>query len=189
VRDDRGHIAVKGVIFNLLAGAVCDEYGEDAWDELLDRAGLEGAWTSVGSYPHKDLLRVVAEAATMWQWTHDDVIRWFGRSALPRLASAYPTFFDGHTSAFPFLRTLNEVHHLEVLKIYPDADLPVFTFDPPREERVLTMRYSSARALCTFGEGLIHGAGDHFGERLTVEQPECVHRGDEVCVLLITSLA
>jgi hypothetical protein len=79
---------VKGVIFNLLAGAVCDEYGEDAWDELLDRAGLEGAWTSVGSYPHKDLLRVVAEAATMWQWTHDDVIRWFGRSALPRLASA-----------------------------------------------------------------------------------------------------
>jgi hypothetical protein len=180
---------MKGVIFNLLASAVCDEYGEDTWDELLDRAGLEGAWTSVGSYPHQDLLSVVAAAATMWEWSQDDVIRWFGRAAIPRLASAYPAFFAAHGSAFPFLRTLNDVHHLEVRKVYPDADLPVFAFDPPREEGVLTMRYSSARALCTFGEGLIHGAGDHFGERLSVHQPQCVHRGDETCVLQITALA
>jgi hypothetical protein len=179
---------MKGVIFNLLASAVCDEHGEDMWDELLDRAGLEGAWTSVGSYPHQDLLRVTAEAAAMWGWTQDDVIRWFGRAAIPRLAAAFPAFFAGHGSTFPFLRTLNDVHHLEVLKVYPDADLPVFAFDPPREDHVLTMRYSSARALCAFGEGLIRGAGDHFGEALSVEQPQCVHRGDDTCVLQITAL-
>ncbi len=180
---------MKGVIFNLLESAVCDAYGEDTWDELLDRAGLEGAWTSVGSYPHQDLLRVVAEAAVMWDWSQDDVVRWFGRAAIPPLARAYPAFFAGHGAAFPFLRTLNDVHHLEVLKIYPDADLPVFAFDPPRDPQVLTMRYSSERALCTFGEGLIHGAADHFGETLSVHQPECVHRGDAACILQITALA
>jgi hypothetical protein len=180
---------MKGLIFNLLESAVVAEHGEDTWDELLDRAGLEGAWTSVGSYPHQDLLAVVAAAATQWNWSQDDVIRWFGRAAIPPLAAAYPTFFAAHASTFPFLRTLNDVHHLEVLKVYPDADLPVFAFDPSREERVLTMRYSSARALCTFGEGLIHGAGDYFGEALAVEQPRCVHRGDETCVLAITTLA
>jgi hypothetical protein len=180
---------MKGIIFNLLESAVRDEHGEDTWDELLERADLEGAWTSVGSYPHEDLLRVASEAAAMWGWSQDDVIRWFGRAAIPRLAAVYPTFFAGHASAFPFLRTLNDVHHLEVLKVYPDADLPVFAFDPPKEPGVLTMRYSSARALCTFGEGLIHGAGDHFGEKLSVRQPQCVHRGDATCVLQITSLA
>ncbi len=180
---------MKGVIFNLLQSAVCDEHGEDTWDELLDRTGLEGAWTSVGSYPHEDLLAVVAAAAAMWDWTPDDVIRWFGRAAIPPLARAYPAFFAPHGSAFPFLRTLNDVHHLEVRKVYPDADLPVFAFDPPREPGVLTMRYSSARALCSFGEGLIHGAGDFFGEPLEVHQPQCVHRGDSTCVLEITALA
>jgi hypothetical protein len=179
---------VKGVIFNLLEGAVRDEHGEDTWDELLDRAQLEGAWTSVGSYPHEHLLSVVAQAATLWGWTQDEVIRWFGRAAIPRLAGAYPEFFAPHGSTFSFLRTLNDVHHLEVLKVYPDADLPVFAFDPARDDHVLTMRYSSARALCTFGEGLIHGAGDHFGEPLSVEQPQCVHRGDLTCVLQITTL-
>ncbi len=179
---------MKGLIFNLLESAVVQAHGEDTWDQLLDRAGLEGAWTSVGSYPHQDLLAVVGAAAALWDWSRDDVIRWFGRAAIPPLAAAYPAFFTSHASTFPFLRTLNDVHHLEVLKVYPDADLPVFAFDPRREDGTLIMRYSSARALCTFGEGLIHGAGDYFGEALTVAQPQCVHRGDETCVLQISAL-
>ncbi len=54
---------MKGIIFNLVEEVVRNRYGEDTWDELLDAAGLDGAYTSLGSYPDEELLRLVAAAA------------------------------------------------------------------------------------------------------------------------------
>ena len=45
------------------------------------------------------------------------------------------------------------------------------------------MRYRSERRMCAFAEGLIEGAAEHFGERATIAQPQCMHRGDDHCVL------
>ena len=42
---------MKGVVFNLLEQLVARDFGEDTWDALLDASGLEGAYTSLGSYP------------------------------------------------------------------------------------------------------------------------------------------
>ena len=47
------------------------------------------------------------------------------------------------------------------------------------------MGYRSPRKMCSFAEGLLLGAADHFGERLTIEQPACMKRGDDQCVLEI----
>ena len=41
---------MKGVIFNLLERAVTDEYGADVWDDLIDDAGVGGAYSSLGNY-------------------------------------------------------------------------------------------------------------------------------------------
>ena len=48
------------------------------------------------------------------------------------------------------------------------------------------MGYRSPRKMCSFAEGLLLGAADHFGERLTIAQPACMKRGDDHCVLEIT---
>ena len=53
----------KGVIFNLAEQVVTDDYGADVWDDVLDQAGLEGAYTSLGSYPDGDLTALVAATA------------------------------------------------------------------------------------------------------------------------------
>ena len=47
------------------------------------------------------------------------------------------------------------------------------------------MGYRSPRKLCSFAEGLLLGAADHYGEKLTIEQPLCMKRGDDRCVLEI----
>ena len=47
------------------------------------------------------------------------------------------------------------------------------------------MGYRSPRKLCSFAEGLLLGAADHYGEQLTIEQPRCMKRGDDQCVLEI----
>jgi len=42
---------MKGIVFNLLEQVVVNTHGEAAWDGLLDKTGLTGAYTSLGSYP------------------------------------------------------------------------------------------------------------------------------------------
>lgn len=176
---------MKGIVYNLLEACVSSEYGEDSWDDLLAAAGLEGAYTSLGSYPDEDLFALVAAASVSLDEPADGVIRWFGRSAMPLLATQYPDFFEPHDNTRAFVLTLNGIIHPEVRKLYPGADVPVFSFDGS-SDHLLVMQYHSARKLCAFAEGLLEGAAQHYGEQISIEQPRCMLRGDERCVLHIS---
>lgn len=176
---------MKGVVFNLLETVVQREYGENTWDSLLESAEVDGAYTSLGNYPDGELLKLVSAASTALKLPPAVIVRWFARNALPILASKYPKFFEAHTSTRPFLLTLNDIIHPEVRKIYPGADVPVFDYDTS-DPNVLLMGYKSARKFCSFAEGLIEGAAAHYGEEVAIEQPKCMHRGDEKCLLKIS---
>lgn len=175
---------MKGVVFNLLEEVVTDSYGADTWDDLLDDAELSGAYTSLGNYPDADLTALVDAASSRLGIGANDIVRWFGREATPRFRALYPAFFEGHDSTRPFVLTLNRIIHPEVRKVYPGADVPEFEFDSS-DERVLRMGYSSRRKMCAFAEGLLLGAGDVFEEDVEIQQPLCMLRGDDHCVLEI----
>src|SRR2546425_11603111 len=120
---------MKGIVFNLLERTVSGKYGEETWDRLLDAAGLEGSYTAVGTYPDEELFALVGAASEALEVSPDDLVRWFGRSALPLLVERYPVFFEGHDSARSFLLTLNDVIHPEVRKLFPGTYAPSFEFD------------------------------------------------------------
>ncbi len=176
---------MKGIVFNLLEEIVSAEYGEDTWDDLLDDSGLDGSYTSLGNYGDDDLMKLVGAAAARLDMPADDVVRWFGRNATPIFKRHYPDFFSPYQSTVPFVLTLNEIIHPEVRKLYPGAEVPVFDFSTPSED-ILVMGYSSERKLCAFAEGLLLGAGDVYGQKVTIEQPTCMNRGDERCRLEIS---
>ena len=176
---------MKGIIFNVYEQLVTRDRGEDAWDRLLDETGLEGAYTSLGSYPDGDLVKLIEAASKAWDLPADEVVRWLGREALPVFAKRYPEFFEPHETTLGFLLTLNGIIHPEVRKLYPGADVPMFDHSV-LSQRFLTMGYKSERKLCMFGEGLIEGAAAHFGEEVSIEQPSCMNRGDSRCVLEIS---
>lgn len=176
---------MKGVVFNLLEEVVSRDYGQDAWDQVLDAAGLDGSYTSLGGYPDDELFALIGAASTALDKHPDEIVRWFGREALPLLAANYPQFFELHESARPFVLTLNDIIHPEVRKLYPGAEVPVFDFATSPEGGLL-MGYSSARKLCSFAEGLIEAAADHYGEKASIEQLECMKRGDQKCLLQIS---
>lgn len=175
---------LKGIVFNLLEQLVTRDYGEETWDALLEAADVDGVYTSLGSYDDADLGRLVGAASTALDMPGDDIVRWFGRNALPMFAQSYPDLFSPHRSARTFVLTLNDIIHPQVRKLYPGADVPEFEFDPAPDGRLL-MGYRSPRRMCSFAEGLLEGAAGHYGERLSVEQPECMKRGDERCLLAI----
>lgn len=175
---------MKGVIFNIVEEIVTDEYGADVWDDLLDDAGLVGAYTSLGSYDDAQLMALLAAASARLDLPVPDVARHIGRRALPVFLRPFPELKGDQTTSRGLLLTLNSVIHPEVRKLYPGADVPDFEFITEQSDSI-EMTYRSPRRLCHLAEGLILGAGDEFGESLTVSQPVCMHRGADRCVLMV----
>src|SRR3989442_1398345 len=104
---------MKGVVFNILERAVSEAHGEDSWDRLLEVTQLHGAYTSLGSYPHEDFMRLVEAAAADFDMDPHGVLSWIGRAALPEFAQRYPELFSCHADARSFVLTLNSMIHPE----------------------------------------------------------------------------
>lgn len=179
---------MKGIVFNLLAEAVGAEHGADAWDDLLDAAGIEGAYTSLGSYPDAELALLVTTASAVLGVSAPQVLRWFGRKAMPMLADRYGIFFDGHNSARSFILSVNDIIHPEVRKLYAGAGCPHFHFHQHDDGRVV-VGYHSARQLCHLAHGFMEGAADRFEETVDVEHLACMHNGDPACRLAVRWIA
>lgn len=177
-------IYMKGIVFNLLEEVVTAHHGADTWDDLLDNAGLSGAYTSLGSYPDSDMENLVVTAANMLQLSTDDVLCWFGQHAIALLAQRYPIFFTNHQTTRSFLLTLNNIIHPEVKKMYKGAEVPVFDFNDS-DEHTLVMGYHSARQLCPLAEGFTRGAAAYFKETVQFTHAACMREGDLKCVFHI----
>lgn len=176
---------MKGIVFRLFETVVTQHHGEGMWDALLQDAQLEGVYSSLGSYEDAELGKLVQAASQRLQLPPQDIVRWLGREAMPILATTYPKVFAPHQTTRGFVLTLNSIIHPEVRKLYPGADVPNFDFDTSSPD-VLVMRYRSARKMCSFAEGLLLGASDHFRETAHIEHPRCMHRGDAECELRIS---
>lgn len=172
---------MKGIVFNLLEEVVTTEYGAATWDQLLDDANLDGAYTSLGSYDDAEIFGLVGVAADALKLPPQDVLRWFGRKAMPLLAGRYPAFFTGHTDTRSFLLTLNGIIHPEVRKLYPGAATPVFDFDTGSPDE-LVIGYNSARKMCALAEGFMQGAAEYYDEQALITQSQCMHDGAAKCV-------
>jgi Haem-NO-binding len=54
-------------------------------------------------------------------------LRSFGKHLFGRFVCNYPQFFGGINSALTFLANIEGYIHVEVRKLYPDAELPSLT--------------------------------------------------------------
>lgn len=175
---------MKGIVFNLLETAVTKEHGADVWDELVDDAGVSGSYTSLGSYLDTEVTALVGAASAKLGLPPGDVLRWFGRTAMPILAEHYPKFFVNHTSSRDFILSINKIIHPEVHKLYPGASCPFFRFKVG-DAGALVMDYESPRKLCDLAHGFVVGAADYYCEKIDVTHQACMHHGDKACVMEI----
>ena len=178
---------MKGIVFNLLEDVVTAHLGDEAWDETLDSANVNGSYTSLGSYDDEEFVALLGAIAKRTGQPAGDTLRWFGQKSMPFLAQRYTEFFSTHNSLRSFLLSLNDVIHAEVRKLYPGAEVPVFEFETPSGEAghgSLIIHYNSKRRLCLLAEGFIAGAADCFAEAVAVSQRQCMHQGADHCVIV-----
>lgn len=163
---------MKGLFFVEFIDFVKSRFGRTIGDDTIAGCTLAsgGAYTVTGTYDHDELVQMVDRLSTLSAKPGAELLCSFGSYLLTRFAAGFPTFFR-HASVFDFLASIEGTVHQEVRRLYPDAELPSFTYERPSSDR-LVMIYQSRRSLADLAEGLIHGAIAHFGEAVQVQRDE-----------------
>jgi hypothetical protein len=162
---------MKGMVFTEFFELVDDQFSFETSERLIEMSHLpsEGVYTSVGTYDANEMVTLVTNLSTLTGVSAPDLLREFGRHLFKRFVASFPAFFDGITSSMEFLPRVHSVVHLEVRKLYPDAELPSFSC-VVSEPGVMIMTYRSKRNLADLAEGLILACIDHFGDLLVVRR-------------------
>ena len=164
---------MKGIVFNEFLTMVESVFDEDMVDDILDSVELPsgGAYTSVGTYSHEELVTMVGELARRTQTPAGDLVKAFGKHLAGVFSSKYASFFEECDSTLAFLKKVDDHIHVEVKKLYPDAELPVFSYDDSNAE-AFELVYSSGRGFADLAEGLIEGVACHYGEAFQISRED-----------------
>lgn len=171
---------MKGIVFNLLNELIEEKFGLATWDSLLQSTGQDGVFTAAGNYPDEKILALVAALSEKSGIPPGDLIRVFGEFMFSGFVKHYPSFFENDLSAKELLLSVDGIIHVEVKKLFPEANLPKFDYEDPAHDQ-LVMIYRSDRKMCALAEGLFDGAAKHFGEEITHKQTKCLLSGDDHC--------
>ena len=160
---------MKGMVFTEFLEMVEEKFSPDMAERIIESAELEsgGAYTTVGTYDHHEMIALVTCLSRETGIPASQLIRTFGEHLFERFHHLFPNYFDGVPSAFDFLRHVNDYIHIEVRKLYPDAELPTFACETPLPDQ-LSMTYRSTRPFAPLAEGLIRGCIAHYGEPIEV---------------------
>ncbi len=173
---------MKGIVFSELLNFVAEQFSPEMVDDIIDVSDLpsEGAYTAVGTYDHQEVVQLVSALSRFSGRPATDLVMSFGQHLFTVFAKGHPDCLTGMDSTFPFLVAVEKTIHVEVRKLYPDAELPRFQYECP-DPNTMSMTYRSKRAFGDLAEGLIRGCIDHFADPITLEREE-LHPGDGTVV-------
>lgn len=162
---------MKGLVFTEFFELVDKAFSMEISEELIEMSDLEsgGVYTAVGTYDAKEMVTLVTNLAKLTKVPVPDLLKTFGQHLWQYFWDSYPMLFEGMNSAMEFLPRVNDYVHMEVQKLYPDAELPTFECETP-EPGKLIITYRSVRNFPDLAEGLIRQCIQHFGESMDVER-------------------
>lgn len=161
---------MKGIVFTELLEMVEDTYGDEVLDRVIEKSDLpnNGSYSAVGTYDHAELVKLVVSLSEEVNEEIPTLLKVYGHHIFRVFAKNYSQFFEGVNDAFTFLESIENHIHVEVRKLYPDAELP--TFDSNRvNDHELKLTYMSTRKMGDFAQGLIEECMKHFKEKSEVQ--------------------
>lgn len=177
---------MKGIVFTEFFEMVEKEFGYEMVDTLLNTTDLPsgGVYTSIGTYDHSEIVGLVVNLSNRTQIPVPTLLRAYGKYLFQTFTRTYHHFVEKAPDAFTFLGFIHNYIHVEVRKLYPDAELP--HFDIVRtDDNTLVMNYYSSRKMADFAHGLIEGSLIHFGENATITQQAMNEDGSHVQFVIV----
>lgn len=176
---------MKGVVFTEFLNMVENSYGFDMVDTIIDKSDLPsgGVYTAVGTYPHTEIVSLVCNLSEETSLPVPELLQAFGTHLFKYLSSSYPAFMETTNEPLEFLEQVETYIHVEVRKLYPDAELPSFECSRPNDPNQLHMVYHSVRHMEDVCEGLIRGCLAYYKQEANIERKSV---GDDAELFVIT---
>ena len=166
---------MKGMVFTEFTEFVEHRCGLDMVDRMFQESDVPsgGAYTAVGTYDHREMVQLVGTLARLSESSVPALLKAFGSHLLGRFLKAHPAFFTQAGSLFAFVESIDQHIHVQVRKLYPDAELPSFTTQQPSAD-TLHLDYRSKRGFADLAEGLLVAAIAHFKEPVNLQRQDDV---------------
>lgn len=163
---------MKGIVFTEFLEMVDDKFGFEVTEHIIEKSKSKlstgGTYTAVGTYPHDEIIALVIALSQQSHIPVSKLVEVFGEHLLSIFAKNYTVFFSSVQDTFSFLKSIDNHIHVEVKKLYPDAELPKFDCHHPNDnEKELVMIYSSERAMSDLATGLINGTIKYYDENIS----------------------
>lgn len=166
---------MKGVVFTEFLEMVEEKFSYDMADKIIDASDLPsgGAYTAVGTYDHAEIVQLVTHLSKETGIAVADLLRAFGEHVFKKFSVSYSQFFQGINSSMEFMEKVDGYIHVEVRKLYPDAELPKLEYEKPAPG-TLKVTYRSSRPFADLADGMIAGCIAHFNDGVTVRREDPV---------------
>ncbi|MCH9659711.1 MAG: heme NO-binding domain-containing protein [Bacteroidetes bacterium] len=172
---------MKGIVFTELLELVEEKFGIEMVDTIINESDLDsgGIYTSVGTYNFSEMLSLLTHLSKETGLSIDTLLEVYAEHFFGVIEKSYPGFLAQYDDPIEMLSCIENHIHVEVRKIYPDAELPTFTIEK-KTEKTLVMLYRSSRAMYSFGLGLMNKTFEHFNSTATILLEKLKEDGTEV---------
>lgn len=169
---------MKGIVFNEFIEFVESAQGIIAVDAMISAANPTsgGAYTAAGYYDFQELVSMVVALSARCGTPVPDLVRGFGEYLFGKLVAQRSELLRAMPDVYTFLESIEGQIHVEVRRIYPDADLPKLETER-RSDGSLLLRYRSRRHLADLAEGMIAGCIAHYGGKHKVSRQDFLDEG------------
>ncbi len=173
---------MKGMIFNLLEDFIVEGWGPERFEKIMELCPVHAQvpYVGPGTYPDANLMSIIEKTTAELGLGNAEALRRFGRFAFPKLAQKFSVYTQNHRHPKTFLKAVDGVIHVEVRKLFANAEPPRITFEDPAPDRLI-LHYNSRRQLCPFFAGLVEGCGDFYKVPIAQAQVECAREGAPSC--------
>lgn len=177
---------MKGIVFRELLDLVEDMFGLETVNDIVEKSELEskGAYTSIGTYEFSEMLQLLTSLSEKTKLDVDDLLYTYGLHFFNVLEQSYSGIMEKYENPIDLLSSVDSHIHVEVRKIYPDAELPKFDVLEQEGNR-LVLKYISSRAMYAFALGLIEKTFHHYNSNATISHEKLKDDGSEVKFVIL----
>lgn len=177
---------MHGAIFVQLQKYVTQKMGPGAWNELLIKAGIpiNKLFLPLEQYPVNDIIRLLFGATQITLKPQKIILEDFGEFLGAYLMETYGQFVNPRWKTLDVLEK-GDSQIYQVLKFQEDNALPAILMAERESATQVSLIYSSPRKMCSVGVGVIKGIARHFGEKIALNQPRCMLKGDSCCKISV----
>lgn len=172
---------MKGIVFTEFLDLVEQKFGLEMVDTIIGESDLpsNGIYTSIGTYSFSEMLSLLTNLSKRTSLSIDDLFLVYAEHFFGVIRKNYPSFLAQYDDPIEMISSIESHIHVEVRKIYPDAELPVFIVEE-KTENSLVLIYKSSRAMYSFGRGLMNKTFEHFNAKATILVEKLKEDGTEV---------